>query len=491
MNARNLVLVVDDRQVARDMMDALLAKEPYDLTFACDGYEALEKVQALTPDVVLLDIMMPGIDGFEVCRKLRANPRLGEIPIIMLTALDDRESRLQGIIAGADDFISKPFDRVELRTRLRTILRLNRYRRLLTERAWFDWVVERSDVGYVIVDETDRVVNANPQARLFLGLPPTETDTCPGRFWDLVSRQYRAEPADAWRGWPDAAALHPDEARYLVRPETSTSRAFWLRVTVLDQAKAPEAARLISLHDVTDEMIANRERQTFQTIMMHKVRTPLTAVRAGAELLDRLSISDPAGRETIEAIQQGVERLVKAVNDVIRYIKTSPRAAEHGTCPLGDMEGLVARLARETGLTEFDLTISQELLDQAAGLSRTAMEWILGELLENSVKFHPRAAPQVDISLRPAPPTSFRLRVQDDGLTLSPEQIARAWTPYYQGERYLTGNVAGMGLGLPTVASLVWEVGGQCRLWNREDGAGVIVELELPLSSQVLALGGG
>ena len=78
---------------------------------------------------------MPDIDGFEVCRRLRLNPLMAEVPIIMLTALKDRDSRLRGIEVGADDFISKPYDRIELQARVKTITRLNRYRQLLVERA--------------------------------------------------------------------------------------------------------------------------------------------------------------------------------------------------------------------------------------------------------------------------------------------------------------------------------------------------------------------
>jgi DNA-binding response OmpR family regulator len=74
--------------------------------------------------------MMPGMDGYEVCRRLRADARLAEVPVIMVTALDDQASRLAGLEAGADDFITKPFNRAELRARVRTIARLNRYRRL-------------------------------------------------------------------------------------------------------------------------------------------------------------------------------------------------------------------------------------------------------------------------------------------------------------------------------------------------------------------------
>jgi response regulator RpfG family c-di-GMP phosphodiesterase len=88
--------------------------------------------------------MMPDMDGMEVCRRLRADPQLAEIPIIMVTALDDDDSRMQGIEAGADDFISKPFDRMELRARIRTIMRLNRYRRIATERAQRQQAEERT-----------------------------------------------------------------------------------------------------------------------------------------------------------------------------------------------------------------------------------------------------------------------------------------------------------------------------------------------------------
>src|SRR5439155_5051996 len=130
----------------------ILQPHGYHLAFARNGAEALAQTAALAPDLILLDVMMPGMDGFEVCQRLRADPRMADIPVIMLTALDDRDSRLQGIAAGADEFLSKPFDRLELCTRVQTITRLNRFRRLLAERAKFERVVERAPVGILIVD---------------------------------------------------------------------------------------------------------------------------------------------------------------------------------------------------------------------------------------------------------------------------------------------------------------------------------------------------
>lgn len=128
------ILIVDDEPVGRQVLQGLLANQGYDLLTASNGYAALAEAAAHIPDLILLDVMMPDMNGFEVCQRLRADPLLADVPIVMVTALDDRESRLRGIEVGADDFISKPVDRIEIQKRVQTILRLDRYRRLLHER---------------------------------------------------------------------------------------------------------------------------------------------------------------------------------------------------------------------------------------------------------------------------------------------------------------------------------------------------------------------
>jgi signal transduction histidine kinase len=128
------VLIVDDEPSARETLVAMLEGEGHDLQLAKDGIQALRMLKKLQPDRILLDVMMPAMDGFEVCRRIRATPQLAEVPIILLTALDDRDSLLRGIESGADDFLSKPADRRELVARVRTITRLNRYRTLIEQR---------------------------------------------------------------------------------------------------------------------------------------------------------------------------------------------------------------------------------------------------------------------------------------------------------------------------------------------------------------------
>jgi two-component sensor histidine kinase/DNA-binding response OmpR family regulator len=128
------ILVVDDEALTREILGEMLTDEGYRVAFASNGVEALAQAAELTPDLILLDVRMPVMDGFEVCRRLRATPHLAELPVIIITAFADRQARLRGIEAGADDFIAKPFDVEELQARVRTVTRLDRYRRLFQER---------------------------------------------------------------------------------------------------------------------------------------------------------------------------------------------------------------------------------------------------------------------------------------------------------------------------------------------------------------------
>ncbi len=131
---RSTVLIVDDEYSGRQTLESVLEADGYQIEMAENGIQALEMAKVIQPDVILLDVMMPGMTGFEVCQRIRNDPLIAEIPIIVLTALDDRESLLNALKAGADDFITKPFDRYELRARLIGITKLNRYHKLVQER---------------------------------------------------------------------------------------------------------------------------------------------------------------------------------------------------------------------------------------------------------------------------------------------------------------------------------------------------------------------
>ncbi|MCA9925566.1 MAG: response regulator, partial [Anaerolineales bacterium] len=120
------ILIVDDEPSARKTIEMLLLREGYSMQFAGNGPEALSKLEHLPPDVILLDVMMPGMDGFEVCRVIKQSSEWQHIPIILVTALDSKRDLARGLDAGADDFLQKPFNSLELRARVRSMLRIKR-----------------------------------------------------------------------------------------------------------------------------------------------------------------------------------------------------------------------------------------------------------------------------------------------------------------------------------------------------------------------------
>ena len=128
MDSQATVLIVDDEPSNVDMLSQELSDEGYQILTASDGEEALIKVQEHTPDIILLDVMMPKVDGFTACRILKGSGKTILIPIILLTALRSHDDRIKGIDAGADDFISKPFDPDELLSKIRSLLRQKKHR---------------------------------------------------------------------------------------------------------------------------------------------------------------------------------------------------------------------------------------------------------------------------------------------------------------------------------------------------------------------------
>ncbi len=156
-NPKPIILIVDDDSISSMAIEGLLSNEPYDLHFAFNGPSGIEAAITLHPDLILLDVMMPAMDGYEVCNLIRSQPEIAEVPIVLITSLDDQSSRIAGLQAGADDFISKPYNRMELFARVQTILRLNRYRRIAEQQTELLTAYDKTIEGWLsALDLRDR-----------------------------------------------------------------------------------------------------------------------------------------------------------------------------------------------------------------------------------------------------------------------------------------------------------------------------------------------
>ncbi len=191
------ILIVDDEPSARLTFKNLLLPEGYHLQFATDGAEGLAQAQAWQPDVILCDVMIPAMDGFELCRQIRADVNLGLVPFILVTARNDRQTKLRGLQVGADDFLSKPVDPFELRVRLHTLTNLDRFHKLYDERRkleqthealdaseeCFRTFMEKSVDGYMLTDEQGLIIEWNPALVQITGL--AREQALGKAIWDL------------------------------------------------------------------------------------------------------------------------------------------------------------------------------------------------------------------------------------------------------------------------------------------------------------------
>ena len=161
------VLVVDDDPDMAGFLVRLLSQQGLQAETAYDGHEALAKIAAAAPDLVLLDVQMPGPDGFEICRRLKSNEATALLPVVLVTALEDHASRVAGIEAGADDFLSKPVRREELIARVKTLRRLHETRKELEGRRLAAEIQEKEAIRkafsrYLSPRLAERVLQENP-----------------------------------------------------------------------------------------------------------------------------------------------------------------------------------------------------------------------------------------------------------------------------------------------------------------------------------------
>lgn len=213
---RPRILVVDDVPANIRLLEAVLAPRGYDVISATEGYVALGLVESESPDLVLLDVMMPELDGYAVCRQLRAREETAVLPVIMVTSSVTQE-KTQAIEAGADDFIPKPVDHSELLTRVRSLLRIKRYHDTIKAQA-----AELAGLNHTLAERVDtQVEELERLRRLRRFLSPQLADAIVSSGDESILRSHRAQVAMFFadlRGWTRFVdSVEPEELTRVLR----------------------------------------------------------------------------------------------------------------------------------------------------------------------------------------------------------------------------------------------------------------------------------
>lgn len=173
------ILIIDDNKVNVELLKAQLKRYPYDLEVAYDGEEGLAKIHENPPDLILLDLMMPKVSGYEVCRTIKQDPDLKFIPVIVITALSELDDKIKAIELGADDFLIKPFNKLELSTRIASLLKLKLFHDDLdrSENILFSLVKALEAKDLYTRGHSGRVSQYSVQLARELNLPEKEIET--------------------------------------------------------------------------------------------------------------------------------------------------------------------------------------------------------------------------------------------------------------------------------------------------------------------------
>lgn len=479
MNHATKVLIIDDDATTRTTLATLVKwAGSFEVLEAGDGVSGRALAKQHVPDLILLDIFMPGCNGYEVCADLRGDPATREVPIFVLSSASETDVLTPAFEAGADDFLRKPFDVSELRAKIRSVARLNRYKALREERERFRWLLDRSLEPLLMLDRTGALVFANARAREVFDLSET-----PGL--DVVAaieRHYRSDPPEALRTLR-ARSFAPGLSFALVRPETEHVAARWFNVE--QQATDSSSGELLlKFTDRSGWVRRELETWSFQHMVFHKMRTPLNGL---GNVLDIVAQSDALAtdRQTsglLDIARESAHRLETSLLSVLDYHQAlfrgpSPTRPQEPPTPLSQ---LVHEAAQEARLARVELQGTDHTIPaQLVGTLRL----VLSEVCDNYAKFSqaPAAGMTVQVAVEAG---ELRVRLFAPGPVPPPEALAQIGRPYWQMQARFTGEIPGMGLGLATARLFLRSHGGDLRLDTDEGRHGVSTLLSVPMAPE-------
>jgi CheY-like chemotaxis protein len=438
------ILIVDDNPNNLEVLSETLTRAGFQVAVAIDGESAIEQVQYDRPELILLDVMMPGIDGFETCRRLKKNPATFEIPIIFTTALSDTENKVQGFSLGAVDYVTKPFQQEEVLARVRVHLQLQNLTRTLEEQ---NHMLKREIIQREKAEASLLELNQDLEQRV---------------------KERTIKLTNALGKLRQAQVL-------LIRKNEELEQRVEERTSQLKKAK-----------EIADR--ANRAKSEFLANMSHEIRTPLNGILGYAQILQLSKTINEKERKGLNVIQQCGSHLLTLINDILDLSKIEAQKMElvpNNFHFLSFLEGIaeIFGIRAEQKKISFIYQFDPEL-PSGVRIDDKRLRQILINLLGNAIKFTDRGAVTFKVKLIDRlnnNTVKVHFQIEDTGVGISKEQFAKIFRPFEQvGDT--NSRAQGTGLGLAIAQKILGLMKSRIQLAS-EPGKGSVFwfDLDLPV----------
>ena len=495
---RARVLVVDDNSDMRNYVKGLLERDMVVETCA-DGEEALAAVLRKAPDLLLSDVMMPRLDGFGLLKKIRATEAISHVPVILLSARAGEEARIEGLQAGADDYLVKPFAANELLARVKKQIDQSRERRsarkaLEESEAYFRSLVDSSPAMLWITDAGGRCTYLSKRWFEYTGRRPAD-----GPFLNWLQSVHPEEQQRVERVFMAAnsehapfvldyrSRRHDGEFRWVIdsgAPRFDADGSFLGYIgSVIDVHERKGAEQKLQL--LADELFeTNRRKSEFLATLAHELRNPLAPIRNGLEVMRLTAGNTTAWNKVRDMMERQVFHMVHLVDDLLDVARISSGKVSLRKERV-ELHRIVAN-AVETSLPLMEaashhLTIDMTEEVLALDGDPVRLSQVLSNLLNNAAKYTPNGG-HIDITAYRAGSEAI-VSVTDTGVGIPAESLPEVFEMFTQVGRNMERSQGGLGIGLSLAHRLIELHGGTISAVSAGSGRGSVFTVRLPLAA--------
>ncbi|KXS43508.1 MAG: multisensor signal transduction histidine kinase [Methanolobus sp. T82-4] len=402
--SKRKILIIDDEKINVMLLSSYLSDD-YEVLIASSGEAGLEIVKKEEPDLILLDVVMPGKDGFEICKIIKKEYKLDFIPVIMLTSLTSRDDHQRGIEVGADDFLKKPADRFELDKKITSLLRIkDQHDSLLTELDRTHRYLDYVGILIAVLDPECRLIHINKKGTDILGC---NRKNIINRDWiDLfVAESYADQVQRRYKNLQEGQIKQNEYHEYPIRTITGKERLFKWYDSVLKDEDGNFTGILISGEDITEKRKdeiklqeyasqlerSNELKDLFTDVLRHDLLNPAGLIKSFSELLED---TDPNDRQKriIESINRSTVKLIELIEGASQLAKLG--AIDKIAFVKCDITSMIQDVVNNyvPDMDKKDIVLADLPESTFHALANPMIEGVFTNLLSNAIKYSPNGS---------------------------------------------------------------------------------------------------